>query len=288
METNSPFKSNCLLGKVALITGGGSGIGFEISRQIGLHGGKVVLMGRREKFLKDAVFSLHEESIGADYYVGDVRSKHSADESVTFVVGKYGKLDILVNGAAGNFLANANELTYKGFKTVMDIDAGGVFNMSTACFGALSETESQATIVNISMTLHYGATWYQSHASAAKSAIDSLTRSFALEWGRHGISVVGIAPGPIDNTPGMAKLGPGLAEAGLARIPAGRMGSTMDIALGVIYLCSNAASFITGHTVVIDGGEWLYKKPMVLPDEVSKISRRVEGKSRAMRPTSKL
>jgi Enoyl-(Acyl carrier protein) reductase len=116
-------------------------------------------------------------------------------------------------GAAGNFLANAHELSLKGFKTVLDIDTVGVFNMSTTAYPALAAAAAATTaaaptsvIINISMTLHYGATHFQVHSSAAKAAIDSLTRSFALEWGPKRIRVVGLAPGPIADTPGMAKL----------------------------------------------------------------------------------
>jgi NAD(P)-dependent dehydrogenase (short-subunit alcohol dehydrogenase family) len=116
-----------------------------------------------------------------------------------------------MTGAAGNFLANAHELSVKGFKTVLDIDTVGVFNMSTAAYPALTAAAAGSSaptsvIVNISMTLHYGASHFQVHSSAAKAAIDSLTRSFALEWGPKHIRVVGLAPGPIADTPGMAKL----------------------------------------------------------------------------------
>ncbi|CAN0443207.1 unnamed protein product, partial [Scytosiphon promiscuus] len=103
------------------------------------------------------------------------RSRESAEGAVAFTVKTYGRMDALVNGAAGNFLANAHELKLKGFKTVMEIDTVGVFNMSAAAFPALKESGS-AGIINISMTLHYGASWFHAHASAAKAAIDSLTR----------------------------------------------------------------------------------------------------------------
>jgi len=106
-------------------------------------------------------------------------------------MSQFGRVDILVNGAAGNFLAEAKSLTPKGFKTVMDIDAQGCFNMSHAVYPAMVKNGFGGSITNISMTLHYGATWYQAHASAAKSAIDSLTRSLALEWGCDKIRVNG-------------------------------------------------------------------------------------------------
>ncbi|CAM9619147.1 unnamed protein product [Ascophyllum nodosum] len=284
----SPFRPECLGGKVALVTGGGSGIGYEISRQIGLHGARVVIMGRREKFLTEAVDQLRADGVIASFFAGDVRSRESAEGAVEFTVKTYGRLDALINGAAGNFLANAHELKLKGFKTVMEIDTVGVFNMSTAAFPALKESGSGA-IINISMTLHYGATWFQAHASAAKAAIDSLTRTLALEWGSYGIRVNGIAPGAVGNTPGMAKLGPGLgADYAKKKIPLGRIGTTFDIGIAAVFLLSAAASHVSGDTLVVDGAEWLHKDPWIAPEQVSRTSRAFEQQSRAIRPTSKL
>ncbi|CAM9110522.1 unnamed protein product, partial [Heterosigma akashiwo] len=160
LPVESPFRSTCLDGKVALVTGGGSGICFEVARQFGLHGAKVVIMGRRQKFLDDAVEVLASEGIDCFAVRGDVRSEESAKEAVEKTVRRYGKLDILLNGAAGNFLSNAHELSAKGFQTVMNIDVIGTFNMSRAAFDHLKQAED-ATIINISANLHNPAYWYQ-------------------------------------------------------------------------------------------------------------------------------
>ena len=125
------------------------------------------------------------------YKVCDVRNPSACKAVVDYAMAQFGRVDILVNGAAGNFLAEAKSLTPKGFKTVLDIDTQGTFNMCHAVFPAMSKGGSGGSIINISMTLHYGATWYQAHASAAKSAIDSLTRTLALEWGCYKIRVNG-------------------------------------------------------------------------------------------------
>jgi len=303
----SPFRSDCLKGKVALITGGGSGICFEITKQLVLHGCEgIVICGRRESFLQKACQALMELSNKNNnntkcyYSVCDVRNAESCFRAVNVALEKFnGKLDILINGAAGNFLSTADTLTPKGFQTVMEIDAQGTFNMSHMAYKALKQSNSGSggIIINITATLQYGATWYQCHASAAKSAVDSLTRSLALEWGSDNIRVVGIAPGPIADTPGTTKLAPGLdgndvEELVKDGIPLGRMGKSWDIGMAAIYLCSSAGSYVNGDILVVDGGEWLYRPPIggVPKEMVAELSRKVEGKSRAQAPklTSKL
>ena len=127
---------------------------------MGLHGCSVVLMGRRQQFLDEAVSVLSKQNIKAASVSGDVRKEEEAARAVTAAVEAFGGLDILVNSAAGNFLAVAEELRVKGFRTVLDIDTVGVFNMSRACFEELKKSK-RGVIVNISATLHYGATWYQ-------------------------------------------------------------------------------------------------------------------------------
>jgi peroxisomal 2,4-dienoyl-CoA reductase len=242
---------------------------------------------------------LHQETGAVVYYcVCDVRKPEQCQAAVDLCRNKFdGRLDILVNGAAGNFLAQAKELSPKGFATVMAIDALGTFNMSRAAHDLLEETarkaegDHTAVVINVSATLQYGATWFQAHASAAKAAVDSLTRSTALEWGPDKIRVVGIAPGPIANTPGTTKLAPGLEKddvSGMVSegIPLGRMGETWEIGLAAVYLCT--AEYVTGHVLVVDGGEWLYKEPIVPKEMVAELSRKVEATSRSKGPRSNL
>jgi len=132
--SDSPFKAGIFKGKTALVTGGGSGIGFEIARQFGLHGAKVSLMGRREGPIATAVKALRSESVEAFGYTGDIREAGDCARVVRDTVSRCGSLDILVNCAAGNFLTPAEDLSKKGFQTVLDIDAVGTFAMSTAAF----------------------------------------------------------------------------------------------------------------------------------------------------------
>ena len=153
------------------------------------------------------------------------------------------------------------------FATVMSIDALGTFNMTRAAYSLLEQSTKDAIVINISAVLQYGATWWQSHASAAKSAVDSLTRSLALEWGSSSIRVVGIAPGSVANTPGTSKLATDKTAYRFRDvIPLGRHGEASEIGLAAIYLCT--AMYVTGHVLVVDGGFWLYREPWA-PKELS-------------------
>lgn len=290
----SPFRSDCLSGKVALVTGGGSGICFEVTKQLLLHGAQgAVICGRREAFLMRSS-KLLEETTGkvCKFQVCDVRDPQACQDAVQYAMEQFGRLDILVNGAAGNFLAEARALKPKGFATVMGIDALGTFNMCHAAYPVLSQhKDDDAIVINISATLQCPATHWQAHASAAKAAVDSLTRSLALEWGCAGVRVVGIAPGPIADTPGTTKLAPGMTPGQVNDmisdgIPLGRMGEASEIGHAAVYLAS--AKYVTGDVLIVDGGEWLYRPPMVPKEMVSELSRKVEKTSRAQAPRSKL
>lgn len=295
----SPFRTDCLSGKVALVTGGGSGICFELTKQLLAHGAKAaVICGRRQKFLERSAAILERETGKiCKWKVCDVRDPKACQEAVQYTMNMFSRLDILVNGAAGNFLAEAKSLKPKGFATVMSIDAFGTFNMASAAFPALAKsakddrTGNDALVINISATLQSPATHWQAHASAAKAAVDSLTRSLGLEWGEYNVRVVGIAPGPIKDTPGTTKLAPGMSGEEVNEmigngIPLGRMGTATDIGHAAVFLATS--KYTTGETLIVDGGEWLYKPPMVPKDMVSVLSRKVEKRSRAQAPKSRL
>ncbi|CAN6684041.1 unnamed protein product [Malus baccata var. baccata] len=280
----SPFKAELLKGKVALLTGGASGIGYEISVQLGKHGASVAVMGRRKHVIDSAVEALRSQGVSAIGFEGDVRKRDDAARVLESTVKHFGRLDILVNAAAGNFLVPSEDLSPNGFRTVIDIDAVGTFTM---CHEALKYLKKGASgknsaaggsIINISATLHYTATWYQIHVSAAKAAVDSITRSLALEWGTdYDIRVNGIAPGPIEDTAGFSKLLPQeMLSKPKEQILVSKLGKKWDIAMAALYLSSDAGKYINGTTLVVDGGEWL-TKPAYFPKEaVKQLSRAVE------------
>lgn len=251
-------------------------------------GARVVIFGRRAAVLEAACELLRTDGVECAHVAGDVRSEEDCHRAVDATVARFGRLTVLVNGAAGNFLSAAESLTGKGFRTVLDIDAVGTFTMSRAAFPRLREAGG-ALIVNVTATLHYGASWYQVHAAAAKAAVDATTRSLALEWGEYGIRVVGLAPGPIGGTPGMAKLGGGAADELLAQVvPLGRLGTPFDVAMMAVFLATRAAAFVSGDTIVVDGAHWLWRPAPLSRDAVRSFARSAESSSRELVPRARL
>ena len=250
------FNSDILHGKVAFVTGGATGITGGVARAFAEHGARLAITSRKEENLVAKKQFIEENGGECLAVVADVRDYPAVENAVAETLEHYGKIDIVVNGAAGNFLCGASELSANGFGSVVDIDTKGTFNVCRAAFDALKESKGQ--IINISATLHYLATPMQIHVSAAKAGVDAITRNLSVEWGRHGIRVNGIAPGPIEDTEGMKRLLiPELRDKIVRRIPLGRFGRIEDIENAALYLASDAASYVNGVTLVVDGGSWL-------------------------------
>ena len=266
---NSIFADGILEGRVAFVTGGGTGITGGVARALAQAGAHVALVSRSLEHLEPAAKAINdrrqetgggtqeEGTLGEAFAVAaDVRNPEDVERALRATVEHFGKIDILVNGAAGNFLCKAEELSPNGFGTVVDIDLKGTFNVCRAAFEQLKEHSGQ--ILNISATLHYLGTPMQLHVSAAKAGVDALTRNLAVEWGRYGIRVNAIAPGPIEDTEGMKRLVPEpIKEKLRQRVPLGRFGLIKDIEAAAVFLCSDAASYINGAVLVVDGGHWL-------------------------------
>jgi peroxisomal 2,4-dienoyl-CoA reductase len=256
------FVDAVLKGHVAFVTGGGTGITGGVARALAESGAAVALVSRKIEHLQPAADAINNSGGKALAVVADVRQPDEVEKALAETIDKFGKVDIVVNGAAGNFLCAAEELSPNGFGTVVDIDLKGTFNVCRAAFAQLKEHRGQ--ILNISATLHYLGTPMQLHVSAAKAGVDALTRNLAVEWGRYGIRVNAIAPGPIEDTEGMTRLVPEPIKDRLRKkIPLGRFGRIADIEKAAVFLCSEAASFINGTVLVVDGGQWLAANRMV-------------------------
>ncbi len=250
------FADNILQGKVAFVTGGGTGITGGVARAMAEHGARLAIVSRKEENLIPMKQFIEENGGECFAVAADVRDYAAVEDAIAKTVEHYGKIDIVVNGAAGNFLCAADQLSPNGFGTVVDIDTKGTFNVCRAAFEELKKSKGQ--ILNISATLHYLATPMQIHVSAAKAGVDAITRNLSAEWGRYGIRVNGVAPGPIEDTEGMKRLLlPELKEKLTRKIPLGRFGRIADIENAALFLASDAASYINGVTLVVDGGSWL-------------------------------
>ena len=253
---NQIFIDGILKDHVAFVTGGGTGITAGVARALAEAGAGVALVSRQIDHLEPAAAAINEAGGRAFAVAADVRKPDEVEKAIAATVEHFGKIDIVVNGAAGNFLCLAEQLSPNGFGSVVDIDLKGTFNVCRAAFGQLKEHRGQ--ILNISATLHYLGTPMQLHVSAAKAGVDALTRNLAVEWGRYGIRVNAIAPGPIEDTEGMKRLVPEPIKEKLRKgIPLGRFGLIKDIENAAVFLCSDAASFINGAVMVVDGGHWL-------------------------------
>jgi peroxisomal 2,4-dienoyl-CoA reductase len=250
------FHERLFAGQVAWVTGAGSGICAGIARALAAHGARVALTGRTPEKLEGTARQIRDAGGECLVCPADVRQPDALAGAVQALDTAWGRLDHVVAGAAGNFLAPAATLSPNGFGAVIDIDLKGSFNTAKAAFPLLMR--EGGTLTAISATLHYTGTPLQIHASAAKAGVDALVRNLAVEWGPAKIRVNAIAPGPIDDTEGMLRLAPpGTKDKLAARIPLGRFGRIEEIADTLLFLASPASSYTTGAVFVVDGGQWL-------------------------------
>ncbi|XP_062999285.1 peroxisomal 2,4-dienoyl-CoA reductase [(3E)-enoyl-CoA-producing] isoform X4 [Elgaria multicarinata webbii] len=253
------FSPDILKGKVAFITGGSSGIGFRIAEILMRHGCQTVIASRNVQRLTEAAQKL-SAATGRRCLplVLDVRQPQAILAAVDEALKEFERIDILVNNAAGNFLCPASSLSFNAFKTVIEIDTLGTFNVSKVLYEKCLRDHG-GVIVNITATLSYKGQALQAHAGTAKAAIDAMTKHLAVEWGPNKIRVNCVAPGPISGTEGYRRLVPPQLEEGNLhqRIPLQRAGNKTEIAHSVLYLASPLASYVTGTTLVVDGGSWM-------------------------------
>ncbi|XP_028989947.1 peroxisomal 2,4-dienoyl-CoA reductase [(3E)-enoyl-CoA-producing] isoform X2 [Betta splendens] len=253
------YSPDLLKHQVAFITGGGSGIGFRIAEIFMRHGCDTVIASRNLDKLKEAAQKLSAASGRRCLPLCvDVRQPESITAAVDETLRELGRIDILVNNAAGNFLCPATSLSFNGFKTVMEIDTMGTFNTSKVVYDKWFKDHG-GNIVNISATLGYRGRALQVHAGSAKAANDAMTRHLAVEWGPSGVRVNSMAPGAISGTEGYRKLGGLTAETtGIFQsIPLQRSGNKTEMAHCALFLASPASSYVTGAILVADGGSWL-------------------------------
>jgi peroxisomal 2,4-dienoyl-CoA reductase len=248
--SESAFRDDILEGRVALVTGGGTGIGKEIARTFGEHGAKLAICSRKQEVIEATAAEFHEEGHECIAIPCDVRKPDQVENVIQGVLSHYGRLDIVVNNAAGNFPAPIAGLSYNGFKAVVDIDLLGTYNVSKAAYTAWLG-EHGGNIVNITAPYERQGPALQAHVAAAKMGVDALTRTSAVEWWSKGIRVNGIAPGATEGTEGMARFAD--VPRGDAPRTARRNGTTREMANCVLFLVSDAASYVSGQVFSVDG-----------------------------------
>jgi NAD(P)-dependent dehydrogenase (short-subunit alcohol dehydrogenase family) len=255
------FLPKLLAGTSALITGGGTGIGFGIADVLAKCGADIAIASRKTEHLEPAADKLRKHGVTVITVPVNVRKRDAVNEMVKDVAQQLGRIDVLVNNAAGNFYAPSAELSENGWRAVVETDLYGTFFCSQAVYPIMVELGG-GCIVSISMTLHYRGWPQMAHATAAKAGVDALTKTLAVEWAPQKIRVNAVAPGPIP-TEGVQKA---FGEGGVAidermrrTIPLGRWGDPEDIANMVAFLCSPAGAWITGQIFVVDGGSSLSK-----------------------------
>jgi NAD(P)-dependent dehydrogenase (short-subunit alcohol dehydrogenase family) len=240
-------------GRVAIVTGGATGIGFAIARELTRLGARVVIASRKKENLEKAAAELR-----GTYHVLDVRDAAAVEAMAEKVAADHGRIDILVNNAAGNFIVASEQLSVNGWNSVIGIVLNGTF-YCTSAVGKRMIASGGGTILNIIANYAWTGSPGVVHSASAKAGVLAMTKTLAVEWARHNIRVNAMAPGPVD-TPGASERlfpDPTVHEGIRRTIPLRRFATLEEVANAAAYLLSDYASFITGEALVIDGGQWL-------------------------------
>jgi hypothetical protein len=245
-------------GKTVWITGGGSGLGRTMAQSYAREGATVCVIGRRQEALDETVRLIAADGENAFGLSCDVRDPQRVEAVVAEIVARTGRLDVLVNNAAGNFVSPSEKLSPNGFKAVVDIVLNGTFYCTRYAFEELRK--SGGSILNIIATYAWSGEPGAVHSASAKAGVLTMTRTLAAEWGQFGIRVNAIAPGPI-HTEGTDKNLWSVADAErmvASQVPLGRLGQPEDIARAALWLCSDEASWVSGAALPVDGAHWLH------------------------------
>ena len=248
-EFRSPLAPDANAGKVALVTGGGTGIGRAVARELARTGAKVAICGRRPEPLEDVQSELGDDCLAVPT---DVREPEQVEALVDRTLERFGRVDILVNNAGGQFMAPAEEISLKGWRAVHRLAVDAVWDLTRLVAERSMIPNKEGAVVFIGFSPRRGMA-DMAHAAAARAAIENLAGSLALEWSEHGIRTVCVALGNIA-TEGLDGYGPERVAEWEREVPLGRLGTPEEAASLIAFLVSPGGGYVTGTTVVMDGG----------------------------------
>jgi NAD(P)-dependent dehydrogenase (short-subunit alcohol dehydrogenase family) len=280
MPGSSTFETaDVLSSRVTLITGGGTGLGLEMARALARRGAFVAIASRDPAHLAAGRAALDAEATRVLALPCDVRDYRAVRQTIATVEREVGPLDILVNNAAGNFVRPAEDLPEKAFANVVDIVLNGTFYCSRAAGRSMIAGGRGGVILNVVATYAWTGGPGTVHSACAKAGVLAMTRTLAVEWARHGIRVVAIAPGPFESKGAADRLWPSddLEERVRRTIPVGRFATREEVADAACWLVSDAAKYVTGECLTMDGGAWLGRGILGADEPISKVRRRRES-----------
>ena len=252
------FKDNLLKNKRILITGGGTGLGKEMASHFAMHGAELYICGRRENVLSETANEISETySTKVNYQTLDIRASKDVDDYIESIF-ETSPLDGLVNNAAGNFISPTKDLSHKGFDAIANIVFHGTFYMTHSVGKRWIELGHKGSIVNILTTWIWTGSPYVVPSAMSKSGIHAMTQSLAAEWGKYGIKINGIAPGPFPTKGAWERLNPDSNDDGMTNtVPLGRVGEMEELQNLATFLMADGCDYLTGQTIGLDGGQYL-------------------------------
>ena len=252
------FKDDLLKGKKILVTGGGTGLGREMATHFAMHGAELYICGRRQNVLEETaniISSKYDSKVHFDTL--DIRDSKDVDDFVQSIFEK-GPLDGLVNNAAGNFISPTKDLSPKGFDAISNIVFHGTFYMTHSVGKRWIESSKKGSIINILTTWVWTGSPYVVPSAMSKSGINTMTKSLAAEWGKYGIKINGIAPGPFPTKGAWERLNPdNNDESMMDTVPLGRVGEMIELQNLATFLMADGCDYLTGQTIGIDGAQYL-------------------------------
>ncbi|HJL17141.1 MAG TPA: SDR family oxidoreductase [Sandaracinaceae bacterium LLY-WYZ-13_1] len=260
------FRSGLFEGQSAIVTGGGTGIGLAVARELGRLGARVAICGRRAEPLAEAAEGLEAEGITVHHGTADIREPETIEAYLEGVKEAFGEVDVLVNNAGGQFPSPAQHISPKGFEAVVRNNLLGTFNFTHAVANAWMIPQQRGRIVNVIAQVARGFPG-MAHTGAARAGVDNLTKSLAVEWAQFGVRVNAVAPGVIE-TSGTKQYPPQLLEEAVKATPLRRLGHADEVSHLIVYLASTYADFVTGQSFYIDGGASLWGDQWPIPPDV--------------------